>query len=126
MFWSKNEVFAQTHGEVHLSIPSLILLIARMTTGSTEQKFREVYSRWEQSGMNRAAFCKQEDLKYHWFMTHQKRMRRKIELSGFEQVSPLALAEKITPARIEFHYPDGRYFVFESGTPLDLIKQIAG
>lgn len=97
-----------------------------MTTGNTDQKFREVYSRWEQSGMTRAAFCKQEDVKYHWFMTHQKRMRSKIELSGFEQVQPSTQPDKTSPARIEFHYPDGRYFVFESGTPLELIKQIAG
>ncbi len=96
-----------------------------MTTGNAQQKFLEVYARWEQSGMTRAAFCKQEDLKYHWFMTHQKRMRSEIGASGFEQVSPPSVFDKTT-TRIEFHYPDGRYFVFESGTPLALIKEIAG
>lgn len=97
-----------------------------MTRGNAQQKFLEVYARWEQSGMNRAAFCKQEDIKYSWFMSHQKNMRRRNKQTGFELIEPVPVADKLISATIEFHYPDGRYFVFGIGTPLSLIRKIAG
>ena len=50
-------------------------------------------------------------------------MRRDNKPKGFDVVRP-ALSEKKLQSVIEFHYPDGRYFVFSSGTSLSLMKDL--
>jgi hypothetical protein len=52
-------------------------------------------------------------------------MRGKKRLGGFEKVE-LKTEIKTTFAEVEFHYPDGRFFVFAAGTPVNFIREIVG
>ena len=100
-------------------------VIAPMSNTKIGKDFKETYKRWEASGLSRMEFCKKEDFKYSWFMYHQKRMRGKKKMGGFDKVE-LKTETKTTSAEIEFHYPDGRFFVFGVGTPVSFIVEIMG
>lgn len=94
-----------------------------MSNTKVLKDFKETYKLWETSGMSRMDFCKREDLKYSWFMYHQKRMGGRKKLRGFEKVE-LKTEFNTTLAEIEFHYPDGSFFVFAVGTVVSFIREI--
>jgi hypothetical protein len=109
-----------------------------MKISESRKKFLVHYDQWKASGLSRAEFCKREGLKYSWFMSHQKQELRKekeqaIGGKGFSrlyrhqsgqvkiEVKP---EEKTIGSTVEFHYPDGRYFVFGPGTAVGLIREL--
>ncbi len=67
-------------------------------------------------------FCRREGLSYSWFMTCQKKMLDE-KKKGFERLETPHSAIS-TSGAIEFHYPDGRYFVFNPGTSVNLIREL--
>ena len=94
-----------------------------MEISESRKKFNDHYPLWEKSGLSRMEYCKREGFAYSWFMSHQKTMRRGSSPKGFEQIKPVISEKKLSSA-VEFHYPDGRYFVFSSGTCLSFIKEL--
>lgn len=92
------------------------------------KEFLEKYEQWASSGLTRAEFCRRENIKYSWFMSHQKKEFRKereqtISDKGFAKIETQPDENTIGSA-IEFHYPDGRYFVFSPGTAVGLIREL--
>lgn len=94
-----------------------------MQISESRKKFLDHYALWEQSALSRMAYCKREGLKYTWFMSHQKEVRKQNKPKGFAQVK-LPTAAKVIVAEIKFHYPDGRYFIFGTGTPVSMILEL--
>jgi hypothetical protein len=91
-----------------------------MSISNSRRKFIKHYELWEKSGLNRHAYCKRNGLNYSWFLSHQKSLSTPNVNPGFEQISLTAR----NTSGIEFHYPDGRYFVFKQDTPVELISAI--
>lgn len=110
-----------------------MLVFASISNRNVRKDFRLVYKQWEGSGLSRKNFCKQQDLKYSWFMYHQKRMRcKKGQNTKLEKLDSGHWFERIeTPENeqhifcvVEYHYPDKSYFLFVAGIPVVLIKEI--
>ncbi len=88
--------------------------------------FPEHVARWKASGLSMSAYCKEQGLNYQTFTYHALRIKKKETVAadgnGFVQIK---VPEKTT-AGIEYHLPNGGYFVFPAGCSIQLIKSLIG
>lgn len=74
---------------------------------------------WEVSGKSKYAYCKTQDLNAQSFANNFKKLRHAKE-NSFTELTVLSKQKK----EIEFHYPDGRFFVFPAGCDAKMKKEI--
>ena len=81
-------------------------------------------SQWKETGLSMAAYCKEKGLNYQTFMYHASRIKKK-ELGADEPKTFIRIdfPEK-TASGIEYHLPNGGYFVFPIGCSVQLIKSL--
>jgi len=87
-------------------------------------EFEQHYQSWKTSGISKAGYCKQENLVYSWFIYHCKRIDDKHQ--GFSQVKIKPKSNSSNSTGIEYHFSDGRYFVFPVNCSAVLIRQLIG
>lgn len=75
---------------------------------------------WESSGLKKLAYCKLAGISYQGFLYHQKRKLKESLPQDFVKID----YSGVLGAAIEFHYPDGRFFVFPVGCPVAVIKSV--
>ncbi len=85
----------------------------------TSEKMQLLLSKWQESGLNKKAFCKAENISYATFHYWAKRLS-KVNESGFSEI-PL----KSSPAPCcELIFPSGVRMVFDSTPPLIYLKEL--
>lgn len=86
--------------------------------------FPDHVAKWKTSGLSMVGYCKEYGLNYQSFTYHVLRIRKKdagaVPANSFVQ---LKVPEKTT-AGIEYHFPNGGYFVFPAGSSVQLIKSL--
>lgn len=90
---------------------------------SKNKEFKDHFSNWELSGLNKSEYCKREGLTYWWFLYHSKLAKQ--DQGGFSKVNFDAKVSKgIGTGSIEYHLADGSYFIFPVNCSVNIIRQL--
>ncbi|HNA58509.1 MAG TPA: hypothetical protein PLL28_13910 [Chitinophagales bacterium] len=88
--------------------------------------FAEHVTQWEQSGLSMAAYCKAQGLNYQTFTYHVGRKKKKAaETAATGSFTRIEVPVQ-NAAGIEYHLPNGGYFVFPAGCSVQMIKALVG
>jgi transposase len=87
----------------------------------TKEEMRQLYAQWQQSGLSRQAFCKQENIHYATFHYWHKQFNQ-LQDGGFSEVS-LAPPQTVSA---ELIFPSGVRMVFHSTPPVGWLKELVG
>lgn len=79
----------------------------------------EQIQKWEASGMNKLAFCKQESLHYQSFLYHTKRRIQQEDKGSFQQ---LRIGAGVVDDKIDYFFCDGRRVSFPVSTSKEMIR----
>ena len=85
----------------------------------TEQK-RLVYTRWQESGLSRMAFCKREQISYASFNYWHKQFSEEKPPAGFSEV----VLSPPSSCTTELIFPSGVRMVFHSEPPAGWLKEL--
>ena len=90
---------------------------------TTSSEMHLVYLKWQDSGLNRMAFCKREKISYASFNYWHKRFSTAIE-TGFSEISLSSPKDSCSWAELIF--PSGVRMVFPSAPPISWLKELVG
>lgn len=90
---------------------------------TTSSEMHLVYLKWQDSGLNRMSFCKQEKISYASFNYWHKRFSTTKE-TGFSEIA-LSLQKGSGPWA-ELIFPSGVRLVFPSAPPIAWLKEFIG
>ena len=90
---------------------------------TTSSEMRLVYIKWQDSGLNRMAFCKQEKISYASFNYWHKQFTT-VKEAGFSEIT--LSAQKNSALWAELIFPSGIRMVFPSAPPIPWLKELIG
>ena len=90
---------------------------------TTSSEMRLVYLKWQDSGLNRMAFCKQEKISYPSFNYWYKQFTSSKE-TGFSEIT--LTSQKDNGSWAELIFPSGVRMVFPSAPPIPWLKKFLG
>ena len=88
---------------------------------TSSEKMGNVYARWQDSGLSRMAFCKQENINYATFNYWHKRFSPKVQM-GFTEI-PLHQESDFSA---ELIFPSGVRMIFNPTPPIPWLKELLG
>lgn len=88
---------------------------------SSSEKMRKFYDQWQQSGLSRMAFCKQENINYATFNYWHKQFTTD-QPTGFAEI-PIQHESEFTS---ELIFPSGTRMVFHSIPSVSWLKELVG
>jgi len=77
-------------------------------------------SAWRASGMSKSAYCKAHGLAYHNFLYHYKRNESASSEVGFTLLS----SKGCGVGKVEFHLPNGSYFLLPADCQVELLQKL--
>ena len=74
-----------------------------------------------QSGMNKAEYCRRNNLSYKSFLYQQSRIIKSKVKGEFVELN---LEQSKALDTLEFHYSDGNHFIFPKGSSAKFIREV--
>ena len=90
---------------------------------TTSSEMRLVHIKWQESGLSRMAFCKQEKISYASFNYWHKQFTSS-QKTGFSEIT--LPSQKNSALWAELIFPSGVRMVFPSAPPIPWLKELIG
>ncbi len=87
----------------------------------TQEQMEQAIVSWQQSGLNKKAFCRQENIAYATFHYWCKRLRASAQ-SGFSEIKVDGLAF----SGHEIIFPSGTRMIIQGEPPVSWLRELVG